>query len=93
MLKIWFIIFIVSDLERQIELLRDTQRKYSNILRLSRALASHFYHVVQTQVSNLNILFIFILFLKFQIYLYLQVFIFLIFKGLSLYNIDETFFY
>ncbi|CAH1403118.1 unnamed protein product [Nezara viridula] len=38
-----------TDLERQIELLRDTQRKYSNILRLSRALASHFYHVVQTQ--------------------------------------------
>ncbi|XP_073970314.1 ADP ribosylation factor interacting protein arfaptin isoform X1 [Rhodnius prolixus] len=38
-----------AELERQIELLRDTQRKYSNILRLSRALASHFYHVVQTQ--------------------------------------------
>uniref|UniRef100_A0A0A9Z841 Arfaptin-2 n=1 Tax=Lygus hesperus TaxID=30085 RepID=A0A0A9Z841_LYGHE len=38
-----------TELERQIELLRDTQRKYSNILRLSRALASHFYHVVQTQ--------------------------------------------
>jgi hypothetical protein len=40
----------VSELEGQIELLRDTQRKYSNILRLARALSSHFYHVVQTQV-------------------------------------------
>ncbi|XP_063233789.1 arfaptin-2 isoform X1 [Bacillus rossius redtenbacheri] len=38
-----------SELEAQIEQLRDTQRKYSNVLRLSRALASHFYHVVQTQ--------------------------------------------
>ncbi|XP_039288115.1 arfaptin-2 isoform X2 [Nilaparvata lugens] len=38
-----------TELESQIEQLRDTQRKYSNILRLSRALASHFYHVVQTQ--------------------------------------------
>ncbi|XP_043286263.1 arfaptin-2 isoform X2 [Venturia canescens] len=38
-----------SELETQIELLRDTQRKYCNILRLSRALTSHFYHVVQTQ--------------------------------------------
>lgn len=39
-----------SELECQIEALRDTQRKYSNILRLARALTSHFYHVVQTQV-------------------------------------------
>jgi hypothetical protein len=33
---------------------RDTQKKYSNILRLSRALTSHFYHVVQTQVPTLS---------------------------------------
>jgi len=39
------------ELESQIETLRDTQRKYSNILRLARALTSHFYHVVQTQNS------------------------------------------
>ncbi|MCL4138486.1 UNVERIFIED_CONTAM: hypothetical protein GTU68_062476 [Idotea baltica] len=38
-----------SELEAQIETLRDTQRKYSQILRLARALSSHFYHVVQTQ--------------------------------------------
>ncbi|KAF2879185.1 hypothetical protein ILUMI_26985 [Ignelater luminosus] len=38
-----------TELEAQIEQLRETQRKYSNILRLSRALTSHFYHVVQTQ--------------------------------------------
>eukprot|EP00095_Tigriopus_kingsejongensis_P012400 snap_masked-scaffold364_size194629-processed-gene-0.14 protein:Tk12400 transcript:snap_masked-scaffold364_size194629-processed-gene-0.14-mRNA-1 annotation:"Arfaptin-2" len=38
-----------TELEGQIETLRDTQRKYSNILRLARALTSHFYHVVQTQ--------------------------------------------
>ena len=37
------------ELEDQIETLRDTQRKYSNILRLARALSSHFYNMVQTQ--------------------------------------------
>ena len=37
------------ELESQIEALRDTQRKYANILRLARALTNHFYHVVQTQ--------------------------------------------
>lgn len=36
-------------MEAQIELLRDTQTKYCNILRLARALNSHFYHVVQAQ--------------------------------------------
>ena len=40
------------ELESQIEALRDTQRKYSNVLRLARALTSHFYHVVQTQASD-----------------------------------------
>lgn len=38
-----------TELEGQIEQLRDTQRKYSNVLRLARALSSHFCHVVQTQ--------------------------------------------
>jgi len=38
-----------GELETQIEALRDTQRKYANVLRLARALTSHFYHVVQTQ--------------------------------------------
>ena len=37
------------ELEAQIEVLRDTQRKYSNILRLSRALMTSFTQVVQTQ--------------------------------------------
>ncbi|XP_069748404.1 arfaptin-2-like isoform X2 [Narcine bancroftii] len=37
------------ELEAQIELLRDTKRKYENILRLARALTSHFYSMVQTQ--------------------------------------------
>ena len=37
------------ELEAQIEVLRDTQRKYANILRLSRALTNHFHQVVQTQ--------------------------------------------
>lgn len=37
------------ELEAQIEVLRDMQRKYANILRLARALTNHFYHVVQTQ--------------------------------------------
>ena len=36
------------------QVLRETQRKYSNILRLARALTSHFYHVVQTQVKQTN---------------------------------------
>jgi len=38
-----------SELETQIEILRETQNKYCSILRLARALASHFFHVVQTQ--------------------------------------------
>ena len=38
-------------LEAQIEVLRDTQRKYENILKLSRALTNHFFQVVQTQRS------------------------------------------
>lgn len=38
-----------TELESQIELLRDVQRKYLNILRLARALSSHFQHVVSTQ--------------------------------------------
>ena len=38
-----------AELEAQIETLRDTQRKYANILRLARALSSHFQHVVATQ--------------------------------------------
>lgn len=41
-----------AELETQIDQLRETQKKYSNILRLARALTSHFYHVVQTQVSG-----------------------------------------
>jgi hypothetical protein len=40
-----------TELESQIDLLRDVQRKYLNILRLSRALSSHFHHVVSTQVK------------------------------------------
>ena len=40
-----------TELESQIDLLRDVQRKYLNILRLSRALSSHFQHVVVTQVK------------------------------------------
>ena len=39
------------ELDDQIETLRDTQRKYSNIIRLAKALSSHFYNMVQTQVS------------------------------------------
>ncbi|KAK7580448.1 hypothetical protein V9T40_001077 [Parthenolecanium corni] len=38
-----------KDLETQIDFLRDTQKKYSNLAKLSRILSSHFYHVVQTQ--------------------------------------------
>ena len=37
------------ELESQIENLKETQKKYANILRLARAMSSHFYHVVQTQ--------------------------------------------
>lgn len=38
-----------SDLESQIEQLRETQRKYLSILRLTRAFNSHFHHAVVTQ--------------------------------------------
>ncbi|XP_053703096.1 arfaptin-2b isoform X7 [Synchiropus splendidus] len=37
------------ELEAQIEVLRDTKRKYENVLRLARALTTHFYNMVQTQ--------------------------------------------
>lgn len=37
------------ELEAQIELLRDTKRKYENVLRLAKALTNHFYNMVQTQ--------------------------------------------
>nr|CAB3222760.1 arfaptin-2-like [Phallusia mammillata] len=37
------------ELEAKIEILRDTKRKYENLLVLSRALANHFSSVVQTQ--------------------------------------------
>ncbi|XP_026577395.1 arfaptin-2 [Pseudonaja textilis] len=37
------------ELETQIELLRDTKRKYESLLGLARALTSHFYSLVQTQ--------------------------------------------
>eukprot|EP00092_Neocalanus_flemingeri_P100204 GFUD01127968.1.p1 GENE.GFUD01127968.1~~GFUD01127968.1.p1 ORF type:complete len:318 (+),score=111.08 GFUD01127968.1:115-1068(+) len=39
------------ELEDQIETLRNTQKKYSDILRLARALTSHFFNLVQTQNS------------------------------------------
>ncbi|XP_062870079.1 arfaptin-2b isoform X3 [Trichomycterus rosablanca] len=39
------------ELEAQIEMLRDTKRKYESVLRLSRALTNHFYSMVQTQHS------------------------------------------
>lgn len=38
-----------TELEAQIELLRETQRKYAQILRLTRALTTHFQNMVQTQ--------------------------------------------
>lgn len=37
------------ELEAQIEVLRDTRRKYENVLRLARGLTNHFYNMVQTQ--------------------------------------------
>ncbi|XP_060942047.1 arfaptin-2b isoform X2 [Limanda limanda] len=37
------------ELEAQIEVLRDTKKKYENMLRLARALTNHFYNMVQTQ--------------------------------------------
>ncbi|XP_042561609.1 arfaptin-2-like isoform X5 [Clupea harengus] len=37
------------ELEAQIEVLRDTKRKYETILRLARELTNHFYSMVQTQ--------------------------------------------
>ncbi|KAM9454006.1 arfaptin-2-like isoform 2-T2 [Salvelinus alpinus] len=37
------------ELEAQIDVLRDTKRKYESVLRLTTALTSHFYNMVQTQ--------------------------------------------
>ena len=42
------------ELDEQIETLRDTQRKYSNILRLAKTLSGHFFNMVQTQVVARN---------------------------------------
>lgn len=50
MLVLYYKVEYFTELESQIEQLRDTQRKYLNILRLTRVLTSHFYHVVQSQV-------------------------------------------
>lgn len=55
-------ICFISELESQIEQLRETQKKYLNILQLTKALTSHFYHVVQTQVTITYIVY-FVLFL------------------------------
>jgi len=41
-----------SELEAQIELLRDTQAKYANILRLARALTAHFYQVGRLVIKH-----------------------------------------
>ncbi len=38
-----------TELEAQIEQLRDTQRKYQSILRLTRTFNAHFHHCVATQ--------------------------------------------
>lgn len=38
-----------TELEGSIEQLRETQRKYLSILRLTRAMSTHFFHMVQTQ--------------------------------------------
>ena len=40
------------ELDEQIESLRETQRKYANILRLAKTLSGHFFNMVQTQVSS-----------------------------------------
>lgn len=40
---------IDPELEQQIELLKDTQRKYSDIIRLGRAFSNHFMHAMETQ--------------------------------------------
>lgn len=37
------------ELEAQIEVLRDTKKKYETVLRLAKALTNHFYNMVQTQ--------------------------------------------
>ena len=42
---------IDPELDEQIETLRDTQRKYANILRLAKTLSGHFFNMVQTQVG------------------------------------------
>ena len=43
------------ELDEQIEALRDTQRKYANILRLAKTLSGHFFNMVQTQVTSTDL--------------------------------------
>jgi hypothetical protein len=61
--RVWFIssgsgligFGCISELESRIEHLRDLKRRYLQILGLSRAFTSHFYHVIQTQVRKSEI--------------------------------------
>ena len=43
-------------MEASIESLRDTQRRYAHVLRLARAMASHFANMVHTQVGDMRTL-------------------------------------
>lgn len=45
--------FYREELESRIEHLRDIKRRYLQVLGLSRAFTSHFYHVIQTQVDKI----------------------------------------
>lgn len=46
--------YFFTELESRIEHLRDIKRRYLQVLGLSRAFTSHFYHVIQTQVCIMS---------------------------------------
>lgn len=47
-----FNFFLILELETEIEQLRETQKKYGNILKLAKSMASQFQCFIQTQVKT-----------------------------------------
>lgn len=50
MLKLEIFNFIILELETEIEQLRETQKKYGNILKLAKSMATQFQCFILTQV-------------------------------------------
>jgi len=56
MLKLEIFNYIILELETEIEQLRETQKKYGNILKLAKSMATQFQCFILTQVRICNCL-------------------------------------